>query len=250
MSSVGSLDRVALVAVVAAVVLVMAATLLNLQQRPLQVVGTGSETNYISVTGFASVKVVPDEARVVIGVRTRGETAEEASRRNAEAMSRVVDELRRLGLTERDMQTRWLSVDAEQDCVSGRCVVVGYVATNTIEVTLRSDRFQLISQVIDRSVAAGANYVQGVYFTVSEERRRQMEEDLMRSAIADAKRKAQRAAEELGVGIKGVLSVDLTIDQVPYPIPLATRTTSGPETPIVPGEVTVTGRVLVRFAIG
>lgn len=253
MSSTGSLgfERVVMVALVAAVLALSVTAVLNAQQRPFQVIGTGQEVNQILVTGTATVKVVPDEARVVIGVRTRAETADEASRRNAEVMSRVVEELRRLGLTDRDLQTRWLSVDAEYDCSNGRCVVIGYVATNTVEVTLRAERFQLISQVIDRSVAAGANYVQGVYFTVSDERRRQMEEDLMRAAIADAKRKAQRAAEELGVGVRGVLSVDLTMDQLPFQVvPLATRAESGASTPVVPGEVTVSARVQVRFEIG
>jgi uncharacterized protein YggE len=69
--------------------------------------------------------------------------------------------------------------------------------------------------------------------------------------MADAKRKAQRAAEELGASIRGVLSVDLTVEQAPYPIMLTVlRAESGASTPVVPGEVTVTARVQVSFEIG
>ena len=259
MSGTGSFEKVMAVAMVVAVAAVLASTVVlvsALNVRPSQVTGTGSEPRQILVTGIATVTLVPDEARLVIGVVAKGETAGEASRKNAEAMSKVIEALRGLGLTDKEIQTKWLSVNADYDCSGGRCVVVGYVATNTVEVKLRSEKFQVISEVIDRSVAAGANIVQGVLFTVSEERRRSMEEDLLKAAMADARRKAQRAAEELGASIRGVLSVDLTVEQAPYPMmpyPImltVLRAESGASTPVVPGEVTVTARVQVSFEIG
>jgi uncharacterized protein YggE len=253
-SSTGPFEKVMTVAMVVAVAAVLASTVVlvsTLNERLSQVAGTGSEPRRILVNGIATVTLVPDEARLTIGVVTRGETAEEASRKNAEAMSKVIEALRGLGLTDKETQTKWLSVNADYDCSGRKCVVAGYVATNTVEVKLRSEKFHVISEVIDRSVAAGANLVQGVQFTVSEERRRSMEEDLLRAAVADAKRKAQKAAEELGAGIRGVLNVDLTIDQAPYPIvPTVVRAESGASTPVVPGEVTVTARVQVSFEIG
>ena len=254
MSSAGSLEKVltvAMVAAVAAALTVTAVLVSNAGERTSRLVNVSPEPRRILTTGFASLTLAPDEARVTIGVVTRGETAEEASRKNSEVMTRVIGALKGLGLTEREMQTRWLSVNAEYDCSGGRCTVSGYVATNTVEVRLRSERFQLISEVVDRTVAAGANLVQGVHFSVSEERRRSVEEELMRAAIADARRKAQRAAEELGARITGVLYVDLSVDQIPYPVVTAVgRAESGAGTPVVPGEVTVTARVQVSFEIG
>jgi uncharacterized protein YggE len=191
----GSFEKVMAVAMVVAVAAVLASTVVlvsALNVRPFQVTGTGSEPRRILVTGIATMTLVPDEARLVIGVVANGETAGEASRKNAEAMSKVIEALRELGLTDREIQTKWLSVDADYDCSGGRCVVVGYVATNTVEVKLRPEKFQVISEVIDRSVAAGANIVQGVLFTVSEERRRSMEEDLLKAAMADASRGSWR----------------------------------------------------------
>ncbi len=254
MSSAGSLEKVltvAMVAAVAAALTVTAVLVSNAGERTSRLVDVSPEPRRILTTGFASLTLAPDEARVTIGVVTRGETAEEASRKNSEVMTRVIGALKGLGLTEREVQTRWLSVNAEYDCSGGRCTVSGYVATNTVEVRLRSERFQLISEVIDRTMAAGANLVQGVHFSVSEERRRSVEEELMRAAIADARRKAQRAAEELGARITGVLYVDLSVDQIPYPVVTAVgRAESGAGTPVVPGEVTVTARVQVSFEIG
>jgi len=253
-SSAGSLEKVltvAMVAAVAAALTVTAVLVSNAGERASRLVDVSPEPRRILTTGFASLTLAPDEARVTIGVVTRGETAEEASRKNSEVMTRVIGALKGLGLTEREIQTRWLSVNAEYDCSGGRCTVSGYVATNTVEVRLRSERFQLISEVVDRTVAAGANLVQGVHFSVSEERRRSVEEELMRAAIADARRKAQRAAEELGARITGVLYVDLSVDQIPYPVVTAVgRAESGAGTPVVPGEVTVTARVQVSFEIG
>jgi uncharacterized protein YggE len=242
---------VVMVVAVAAVLAATAVLLSNVGERASHGVDVSPEPRRIITTGFATLTLVPDEARVTVGVVTRGETAEEASRKNAEVMTRVIEALKGLGLTEREIQTRWLSVNAEYDCSGGRCTVSGYVATNTVEVKLRSERFQLISEVIDRTVAAGANLVQGVHFSVSEEMRKSVEEELLRAAIADARRKAQRAMEELGSGIRGVLYVDLSIDQIPYPIvPAMARGESGASTPVVPGEVTVTARVQVSFEIG
>ncbi len=238
---------VAVAAVLASTVLLVS----TVGERASQVTYTGPEPRRVLTTGIASLTLVPDEARVTVGVVTRGETAEEASRKNADEMSRVIGALRGLGLTEREIQTKWLSVNADYDCSEGKCVLSGYVATNAVEVKLRSEKFQLISEVVDRSIAAGADFVHGVHFGVSEERRRALEEDLLRAAVADARRKAQRAAEELGTGIRGVLSVDLTIDGFPYPLmPTALRTESGASTPVIPGELTVTARVQVVFELG
>ncbi len=253
-SSTGSLEKVLMVVMVMGVAAVLVATgvlVSNVGERASRVVNVSSEPKRILTTGFATLTLVPDEARVTVGVVTRGETAEEASRKNAEVMSRVIGALKGLGFTEREVQTKWLSVNAEYDCSGGKCTVSGYVATNAVEVKLRSEKFQLISEVIDRTVAAGANLIQGVHFSVSEERRKSVEEELLKAAIADAKRKAQRAAEELGTGIRGVLYVDLSIDQIPYPVvPAMARAGSEASTPVVPGEVTVTARVQVSFEIG
>ena len=78
MSGTGSFEKVMAVAMVAAVAAVLASTLVlvsALNVRPSQVTGTGSELRRILATGIAMVTLVPDEARLVIGVVAKGETA-------------------------------------------------------------------------------------------------------------------------------------------------------------------------------
>ena len=62
----------------------------------------------ISVTGSGTAEVVPDIARISVGVAARGREATEASSRAAEQMQAVIDALVGAGVAEADIQTRRL----------------------------------------------------------------------------------------------------------------------------------------------
>ncbi|MEN3047229.1 MAG: SIMPL domain-containing protein [Candidatus Caldarchaeales archaeon] len=238
--------------IAAIVVLAFGLVVLASGDRTVQVVSRNEGKDYtITVTGSASARVVPDEARVIVGVVAKAQSASEAMGLASEAANRVISALTRLGLREGDLKTVRLHVGPYYDCSSGRCVQSGYVANNMIEVTLRGAFVGRAGEVLDAAVNAGANEIFGVSFYVSKEMRSQMAKDLLRAAVSDARAKAEQVARELGLRVVGVswVSVDLQ-EPLPQAVP-AEGVRAAPETvPVMPGEQEFRVTVSVSFRIG
>ncbi|MEO6300333.1 MAG: SIMPL domain-containing protein, partial [Paracoccaceae bacterium] len=65
----------------------------------------------ITVSGTATVNVVPDLATISLGVTTNGDTAAAAMTANSTALSAVIARLKTAGIGDRDMQTSNLSLN-------------------------------------------------------------------------------------------------------------------------------------------
>ncbi|MEM1517602.1 MAG: SIMPL domain-containing protein [Nitrososphaerota archaeon] len=223
---------------------------------PLEVQNTEStqvaEQHTLTVVGVGTVKIRPDVAMIYLGVETRAPEASEAAQKNAAIMSAVIDELTSLGIEERDLRTAYLAIYPDIKCDSNGCVQVGYVATNTIEVSLRGDKMILASSVIDRAVKAGANLVSGVTFTLSDELQEEISDQALSKAIADAQAKAKKVTEPLGLKILGVDSVSLMWQSMPIPYPLRGEAVSTIDKgmAVFPGESTYTVQVQIVYIIG
>lgn len=229
------------------VLVVMALTIYAISQ-------SGSEQNAadtITMSGYAEEKVVPDTAALSIGVVVQADTAKDASDQNAALMSAVVAELKALGLEDREMQTSYVSVypvynyDKEQ-------TITGYSASNSVQVT--TTKIGNLSQIIDRSTAAGANQIGSISFSVSDDRQEQLREDLMKQAVDDASSKANGLATSLGLKVTGVQTASISDgnSRVYYTAAeTAMDAAAGSvSTPIEPGESTVSMSVQVTYYIG
>src|ERR1700726_238110 len=122
----------------------------------------------ISVTGEATVSVAPDLAQIDGGVTSEAKTAREASDANNAAMGKVLLALKGAGIEEKDYQTSRLSLQPESapNRPGGPATIVGYRASN--RVTVRLHDVSKVASVIDMLVAAGANDIGGINFTVSQ----------------------------------------------------------------------------------
>src|SRR2546426_2309024 len=69
----------------------------------------------LSVLGTGSVTTTPDTASLSAGVTTQGSTASDAIAANADAMSKVIEALKRAGVASKDLQTQYVSVDPRYD---------------------------------------------------------------------------------------------------------------------------------------
>ena len=211
----------------------------------------------ISVTGIASVKVKPDEAVVSLGVETIGKTANGALSANSDAMNKVINALKRLGVKENETSTSAFSIspnynDSESSSAGRR--VTGFTVSNSIQI--ESANINNMSKWIDISIEAGANTVNDIAFTLSEKKLAETKINLIKKALDDARRKADIAATALGLEVVGIKSINLGEIgiQIP-PIPLAkemsatTGTVSNTSTPLISGQEQVTESVNVVFLL-
>ena len=224
----------------------------------------------VSTSGTATTQVTPDMFSVIVGVETNGTTAQEAVSRNANLTGQVITALSVLGISENQIGTSTYSVlpiyeyrPPLQPCpeiyppppgCEPRQEIIGYSASNSVTVTLNLNAGVDAGQIIDASVQAGANNVNGLYFFVSPDRQQEIRDSLFRDAIASARQRANIAAEALGMTVSQVQSVDLR--EVFFPIFRGLEEVSTAEavadtvsvpTPILPGEQEVSTTVSIVF---
>ncbi|SHL31951.1 SIMPL domain-containing protein [Bradyrhizobium lablabi] len=158
----------------------------------------------ISVTGYATVSVPPDQAQIDGGVTSDAKTAREASDANNAAMGKVLLALKGAGIDEKDYQTSRLSLQPQYaPNRSGPSPVVGYRASNRVTVRLRD--VTKVAGIIDVLVGAGANELGGINFMVSQASK--LLDDAREKAVADARRKAEIYAKAAGVTLGEPLSI-------------------------------------------
>ena len=180
-----------------------------------------SETNdvigpdrLISVTGTATTSVEPDLLVITFGVETQKNTAKLALDSNSQTMNAIIKSIQSAKILENEINTSRFNIypvyEGYEDPVTKRWKqeLVGYEVTNTI--TVKTTKLNLAAEIIDRAVNSGANRVDNVSFTLSPEKHLDLKDQLIESAILNAKTKAQKALAPLNYSIIGVKVVSLS----------------------------------------
>lgn len=208
--------------------------------------------NTISVTGMATEKVAPDRVVVTFAVETVSESAGDALAENSETMNSVLAALEDAGVQENETSTAFFSIFPNYNFseFGDTRELTGYTVTNSIMV--ESSDLEGISEWIDAAVEAGANRVDGIFFTVSQETMDEMRSGLVEDAVANARDKADALASALEIDITGVKAASLVDFNFPISPALSFRegAVSDVSTPIIPGEQSVTATVAVIYEIG
>ncbi|MCS7141901.1 MAG: SIMPL domain-containing protein [Candidatus Nitrosocaldus sp.] len=219
------------------------------------------EEDVLVVNGFGYISVMPDTLSINIGVDTIAETSRDAVARNSEIVSSVLDALKALGLEEKkEVRTSYFSIYPQYNYPEdGTPVIVGYQASNTISIlTKKVDR---AAEIIDRAVSAGANRVDGPWYSTSLEAQKQYREQVIGMAMKDAEENAKAVvAMQEGLSIKGIKSI--TINFNGQPIAFMGKFREGAlgsagmvalpsyYPPVMPGEQQITATVTVVYEIG
>jgi uncharacterized protein YggE len=224
-----------------------------------------TDRSTVTTSGTAITTVDPDKFSVTVGVETNGTTAQEATSANAELIAQVVAALTGLGIAEENITTSSYNVyplyesrEAAEACIliyppppecQPRQVITGYRASSSVTVTLDADGQVDAGQVIDTAVAAGANTVNGAYYFLSTEMQQQVRDELIADAIANARHRADIAAQAVGMEVAGVQSINLNDVYFPVLYRDVALESSGASTQILPGQQEVSMSVNVTYIV-
>ena len=203
----------------------------------------------ISIAARGEVKVVPDRANIQISVQTRGETASAAATENNRKQSAVIDALKALGISNKDITTSGYTVYPEQRYEPNKePVVVGYNVTNTLSVELKS--IAMVGSAIDAALAKGANMINSLQFYSS--KAESARQEAIGIAVRTARSDADVAAKAAGGAITGLLEINVGAYYPPPPRPLELKargamTAADTGTPIAPGDLTIAVDVGTRW---
>ena len=166
-------------------------------------------------------------ATISLGVVTEKSTAKAARDAAAAAMTKVVAAIKKLGIDDKDIQTSSVSLGPVYDYPQNATPKIrGYQLRNIVTVTVR--KLDVMSDVLDDAVTAGATSVDGISFDVAD--RAAAEANAREAAVKDAKAKADTLAAGVNVRITGVASMSESVstpiwygrEYAPVP-PLPTR---------------------------
>lgn len=206
--------------------------------------------NTIAVTGSGSAYGAPDIATVQVGVQSRNADPKTAVNENTGRMNAIMDALKALGVEAKDLQTANFSVAAQQDYdpATGQARdTFTYVVDNTLTVTVRD--LAKLGDALSGAVAAGANSIYGVSFSVSD--RAKLEAEARTQAMADAKTRAEALAQAAGV----TLGAPITISEyLSGPVPLQyaelrSMAAADAAVPVATGQMQINLQVSVTYEI-
>lgn len=158
----------------------------------------------ITVSGEGKFYAKPDIATVSLGTRTEGLSVKEITDKNIRLMNAIIDDLKKLGIEEKDIQTTQYSIQPQYNWTEkeGR-IPNGYAIDQSVQVKIRN--FDNISKVFDIANVRGANTVGSLQFSVDDPS--SIQAGAREKAIAEAKNKAKVLAQQAGLKIVKLVSV-------------------------------------------
>lgn len=179
------------------------------------------ERNTISVTGEAEVSGAPDIATLSFTASEVADTPDQAQEVISEKVSTILEGLSALGVEEKDIKTdsymitpkyEWIRVDKKAQTApdgtvyypgnNNNQVLVGYDARQDVSVTVRD--LQKVGDILELFANEGVENLYGPNFEIEDPEG--LQEEARLEAIADAKEKAQRLADNLGVKLGDIVS--------------------------------------------
>ena len=215
--------------------------------RPPPTSLTNSAQKTIQVTGTGTVSASPDQAILDLGVQTQAATATQATADNAMAMANVITALTNAGIDKNSIQTVSYTLTPTYSNPVNQSVppmIIGYIAVNSIQVTVND--LGSIGKILDQAIAAGANQVQGVSFTLSSSTLATIQNQALQLALTDADSQAKTTATSLGVTIVGPISVTPGYEFQPTNYNRFAATAAA-QTPIQTGTLQVTATAQVTY---
>lgn len=170
-------------------------------------IGSGvAATNTIQVSGEGVSYAVPDIATFTVTIQETAATVKPAQDKATTKSNAIIAYLKGAGVAEKNIQTADYSVNPQYQwsqqvcpagsyCPGGKQTLTGYQVSQTLSVKVRdtAKAGELLSGVGSR----GASQVSGLTFEVGD--KDAVQAQARDKAIADAKQKAEKLADSLGV---------------------------------------------------
>ena len=229
--------------------LIVALAALSAHAGPAAAAPTSSDpaTHTITVSGSGKVSVVPDVARITLGVTTTQSTVKAARASAARSMTDIIAAIKALGVADADIQTTGLSL-YPQYAPGSSTRVAGYQISEQVMVTVRD--LDKAGDVVDDATAKGATNVNGISFELADPAKAM--NDARAAAVAAARASAQAMATAANVSLGAVVAMTDASVSTPYPIyygAAAGAPSDAAKTPVQPGTQDVSVAIQVVFAI-
>jgi len=216
------------------------------QADQLQRADAGAKSISVSASGEAEAE--PDQAVLQVAVLARADDANAVREQIARNVTQMRAALRDAGLSDDRIRTVSFRIEREYRDVDGDRQPVGFQGIHAFEITLSN--VSRAGVIVDTAVENGADRVDSVELTLSEERRREVRADALRDAMENARANADVIAESANLTVEGVHTAatgDVRFDSVRAETVEADTAAGQARTEIESGPVTVSAQVQVTY---
>lgn len=204
----------------------------------------------INVSGVGQVSLAPEMAYVYIGVQSQADVVAQALNDNNSKAQAIAQALREIGIEENDIQTSSFNIYPQQQFgPMGEVTSTVYNVNNTVYVTVRN--LEILGQMLDVTVRAGANSINGINFDVSQESKDQAVADARKLAVDSARAQAEALADAAGVTLGNLQSLNAYTTGQPVQIYEAKGgfATDASQVPISAGQINIRVDVSAAYLI-
>jgi len=203
------------------------------------------EQKLVSVQGEGVINVSPDIAYVTLGVETTNKEVFVAQKENKGKMNAIMDELKRLGIPEKNIQTQDYNIFPDYQWEKERQTLIGFRVINKVRVKIT--KIDDTGKILDAVTAKGANTIDSISFTVSDANKAY--QDALKLALKNAEEKAKAMVAQFGYSIVTPVTI-IEGSQTSIVRELDNRIAvaeAADVTPISTGEMEIRARVNVSF---
>lgn len=209
---------------------------------------TQANQNVVVVQGEGAVLVKPDIAYINLGLQTKDKDSKVAQEANKTTMLAIYAALEKAGVKKDDIATTNFSIyQVHDDSVpyDSNNRVMLFQVSNSIKITTQN--LERVGELLDIAVAAGANQVNGIDFSVKDNKK--YYQQALKLAMASAKDKAGTIMSTFGKTATAPVKVtELSNNASPMreeSYKLANSDMGA--TPVQAGDLTVTATVQVEY---
>lgn len=159
----------------------------------------------LMVTETGKVAVVPDIAKVTIGIEEQGVTLKEVQNSVNLKSKELTDELKKLKIDEKDIKTISYNVYPEYNYELSPFKINGYRVSTSYEIKITD--FEKINDVLVLATNSGVNVVGNISFEVNEKTKEELANKARDEAVEKAKTKAKDLAKSAGISLGKIINV-------------------------------------------
>lgn len=206
----------------------------------------GPAEKSVSVSATGEIEAQPNQAIVRVAVTVRGNDSTAVREELASQTESLRSGLLEYGLSEDAIRTARYDIRQDPRERRQQGAKAPYRGYHVFELTV--EETNAAGEVVDVAVSNGADRVDGVSFTLSDEKRKELHKQALTQAMENARSRADTLAEAGEISVTGVHTIVTSETRYRnYRVETAQAGAAGGSTSINSGPVTVTANVRVTY---